>query len=37
MEKEKCFYCSNEALYNDVVGVSVVGVCKRHLTNYQSA
>ena len=26
----------NEALYNDMVDYSVVGVCKKHLKNYHS-
>jgi hypothetical protein len=37
MSKESCFYCKEEATYNDVAGVSIVGVCKKHLKNYHSS
>lgn len=35
---EKCYYCDNDAEYNDLVGeknnFSVAGVCKKHVKNY---
>jgi len=34
---EKCHYCNDNALYNDLADYSVVGVCKKHLKNYQSS
>ncbi len=41
MNKEPCFYCSNEAEYYDVVidndSFLIGAVCKKHVTNYLSA
>ena len=38
--KEKCYYCENEAEYQDVVidneSFIVDAVCKQHITNYLS-
>ena len=31
---EKCHYCNNTALYNDMAGYKLIGVCKRHLNYY---
>jgi hypothetical protein len=35
-KKEKCYYCQNEALYNQLIPeeLSVAGVCKKHLLSY---
>lgn len=33
---EKCHYCDQEALYNDMVGYKLIGVCKTHL-NYHTS
>lgn len=36
--KEKCYYCNNEAQYNELVldgkDFVVTGVCKAHAQNY---
>ena len=33
---EKCHYCSEVALYNDMAGYRFIGVCKTHLNYYTS-
>ena len=33
---EKCHYCNDVAEYNDLADFAVVGVCKKHMTNYHS-
>lgn len=37
VETEECYYCTNEAVYNDISKDKpwrVVGVCPKHLVNY---
>ncbi len=31
---EKCHFCSEVALYNDMAGYKLIGVCKKHLNYY---
>lgn len=31
---EECYFCSNEAIYTDVADFQIVGICKKHMTNY---
>ena len=33
---DKCHFCDQEALYNDMAGYKVIGVCKTHL-NYHTS
>jgi len=33
---EKCHFCSEVALYNDMAGYKLIGVCKKHL-NYHTS
>jgi len=36
MKRLKCHFCSEVALYDDMAGYKIIGVCKKHL-NYHTS
>ena len=34
LKSDKCHFCDKIALYNDMAGYKLIGVCKKHLNYY---